>query len=195
VHAGDEERRRLERDLHDGAQQRLVSLGMALRVAQRRLGAGDAELDRLFDRSVAELATAVAELREIAHGLRPSSLDDGLHASLTALTQHLPIPIGLDVHAEPLPDEVATTAYYVASEAIANAVKHARATRIDVRIARCDGRLEVQVSDDGRGGATLAAGSGLAGLSDRVEAIGGALALRTEAGRGTTVEATVPCES
>jgi signal transduction histidine kinase len=195
VHAGDRERRRLERDLHDGAQQRLVSLGMALRLAQRQLGAGDTELDRLFDRSVAELATAVVELREIAHGLRPSSLDDGLHASLAALTQHLPIPIGLDVHAEPLPGEVATTAYYVASEAIANAVKHARATRIDVRIARRDGRLEVQVTDDGRGGATLTAGSGLAGLSDRVEAVGGALALRAGADRGTIVEATVPCES
>ena len=195
VYAGDEERRRLERDLHDGAQQRLVSLGMALRLAQRHLDDGTTDMDRLFDQAVAELATAVAELRQIAHGLRPSSLDDGLHAALAALTQHVPIPVRLEVPAEPLPDDVATTAYYVTSEAIANAVKHADATRIDVCIARCNGRLEMRVSDDGRGGASLRDGSGLVGLCDRVEAVGGALALRSTDGSGTIVEAQVPCGS
>ncbi len=195
VYAGDEERRRLERDLHDGAQQRLVSLGMALRLAQRHLDDGTTDMDRLFDQAVAELATAVAELRQIAHGLRPSSLDDGLHAALAALTQHVPIPVRLEVPTEPLPDDVATTAYYVTSEAIANAVKHADATRIDVCIARCNGRLEMRVSDDGRGGASLRDGSGLVGLCDRVEAVGGALALRSTDGSGTIVEAQVPCGS
>ena len=107
----------------------------------------------------------------------------------------MPIPIELHVHSEVLPDDVTTTVYYVASEAIANAVKHAGATRIDVRIARCNGHLEVRIADDGRGGATVAAGSGLAGLSDRVNAIGGALALQSRDGRGTIVEAVVPCES
>jgi signal transduction histidine kinase len=195
VHAGYEERRRLERDLHDGAQQRLVSLGMSLRLAQRHLGDGTTDVDSLIDQAVAELGTAVAELRQIAHGLRPSSLDDGLLAALAALTQHLPIPVGLEVQPALLPDDVATTVYYVTSEAIANAVKHAEATRIDVRIARSNGQLEVRITDDGRGGATLAAGSGLAGLSDRVSAIGGALALDSRLGCGTMIEAMVPCAS
>jgi signal transduction histidine kinase len=194
LHAGYAERRRLERDLHDGAQQRLVSLGMALRLAQRHLGTVD--VDGLIDETVAELGTAVAELRQIAHGLRPSSLDDGLPAALAALTQHVPIPVGLDVQApDPLPDDVATTAYFVISEAIANAVKHAGASRIDVRVARVNGHLAVRVSDDGCGGAAPAPGSGLSGLSDRVGAVGGALALDSRQGSGTTVEATVPCAS
>jgi signal transduction histidine kinase len=195
VHVGDEERRRLERDLHDGAQQRLVSLGMALRLAQRHLDDGSTDVNGLIDQTVAELGTAVAELRQIAHGLRPSSLDDGLHAALAALTAHLPIPVVLEVHPEPLPDDIATTVYYVTSEAITNAIKHAQATRIDVRIARSNGHLAVRVTDDGRGGATLTVGSGLAGLSNRVNAIGGALALQSAAGCGTTVEARVPCAS
>jgi signal transduction histidine kinase len=193
VQAGYAERRRLERDLHDGAQQRLVSLGMALRLAQRHLD--DADVHGVIDQAVAELGTAVAELRQIAHGLRPSSLDDGLHAALAALTQNAPIPVGLDVCADRLPDDVATTAYYVASEAIANAVKHAGATRIDVHVVRRNGHLEVRVVDDGRGGADVGAGSGLAGLGDRVSAVGGALALETAAGSGTVVEARMPCGS
>jgi signal transduction histidine kinase len=171
-----------------------VSLGMALRLAQRHLDDGTTDMNGLIDQAVAELGTAVVELRQIAHGLRPSSLDDGLHAALAALTQHVPIPVRLDVLPESLPDDVATTAYFVTSEAITNAVKHADASRIDVRIARSNGRLEVRITDDGSGGA-LATGSGLAGLSDRVHALGGALALHSSDGRGTTVEATVPCES
>jgi signal transduction histidine kinase len=141
------------------------------------------------------IVACLLELRKLAHGLRPRSLDDGLHAALAGLTRQVPIPVALDVHAEPLPDDVATTAFYVASEAIANAVKHAGATRIDVRIARCDGHVEVRVADDGRGGARLCPGFGLAGLSDRASAIGGVLALDSERGRGTTVEAVVPCGS
>jgi signal transduction histidine kinase len=168
---------------------------MALRLAQRHLDDGTTDMNGVIDQAVAELGTAVAELREIAHGLRPSSLDDGLHAALAALTQHVPIPVALEVQPEPLPDDVATTVYYVTGEAITNAVKHADATRIDVRIARCNGHLEVRITDDGRGGAILTPGSGLAGLSDRVQAIGGALALQSNDGRGTIIEAIVPCES
>ena len=149
----------------------------------------------LLDEAVAELGTAVAELRQIAHGLRPSSLDDGLQAALVVLTQHTQVPVTLNVDPDPLPGNVTVTVYYVASEAITNAVKHAQATHIDVSIARCNGSIEVRVSDDGTGGARLTAGSGLAGLADRVDALGGALALASPRGQGTTVQAVLPCAS
>jgi len=193
LQAGYAERRRLERDLHDGAQQRLVSLGMGLRLAQRH--AGQVDVNEVFDQAVDELATAVAELRRIAHGLRPSSLDDGLGPALRRLATTVPLPVQLDVCPEPLPDEIATTAYYVASEAVSNAVKHADADTIAVRVARDAGRLQVSVRDDGRGGATARTGSGLAGLTDRVAAAGGALQVRSAPGRGTLVEAVLPCAS
>ena len=157
LEAGYDERRRLERDLHDGAQQRLVSLGMSLRLAQRHLGDGTVDVDGLLDQSVAELGTAVAELRQIAHGLRPSSLDDGLSAALSNLVRSLPLTVDMDIDDSPLPDAVATTAYYVASEAITNAVKHAEATQIVLLVARRDGQLLVRVTDDGCGGARLGA--------------------------------------
>jgi signal transduction histidine kinase len=194
VQAGDEERRRLERDLHDGAQQRLVSLGMAMRLAQRHLGAGTVDVDGLLDQGVAELATAVAELRQIAHGLRPTSLDDGLHAALSAITQSLPIPVRLQIPSD-VPEELVTTAYFVAAEAVTNAAKYANATSIAVRVARSAEQVTVLIEDDGCGGAAPRPGSGLSGLLDRVAAVGGSLNLRSPAGRGTTVEAVLPCES
>jgi len=189
---GYEERRRIERDLHDGAQQRLVSLGMQLRLAQRHLNDGTVDVDRLFDQSVAELGTAVAELRQIAHGLRPSSLDDGLPAALSNLVRSLPLTIDMNIDGSPLPDAVATTAYYVASEAITNAVKHADATRIVLEVVRRDGHLLVRVTDDGRGGAQLGV---LSGLTDRVAALGGSLQVASPRGEGTKVEAALPCAS
>jgi len=195
IQVGDAERRRLERDLHDGAQQRLVSLGMAMRLAQRRLPQGGVDVNGLLDQSVAELATAIAELRAIAHGLRPTSLDDGLHAALSALTGKLPIPVHLDVLPDPLDDDVATTAYFVAAEAITNAAKYANATAIDVRVAASTSCVEVRVRDDGIGGAVARTGSGLAGLADRVAAIGGSLMMSSPAGSGTTIEAVLPCGS
>ncbi|GAA0798124.1 sensor histidine kinase [Spirilliplanes yamanashiensis] len=189
-----EERRRLERDLHDGAQQRLVSLGMALRLGQRHLDTTD--VDALIDSAVAELGAAVAELRQIAHGLRPSSLDDGLANALTMLAGRVPAAVELelppDLRAEALPDVVTTTAYYVASEAVANAVKHARAASIGLRVERGADRLTVRIRDDGCGGALLRPGAGLAGLADRVAAAGGGLVLTSPAGRGTVVEAHLP---
>ncbi|GLW96046.1 histidine kinase [Microtetraspora sp. NBRC 16547] len=197
LHAGYEERRRLERDLHDGAQQRLVSLGMAIRLAQRHLTDGTVDVDDLLDRSVAELAAAVTELRQIAHGLRPSSLDDGLGNALAMLAGKAPVPVTLDVSADDLPDDlpddVATTAYYVASEAMTNAVKHAGQAAIGIRVSRRGDRVTVQISDDGPGGATMRPGAGLAGLADRVNAAGGVLRLTSPEGGGTLVEAVLPC--
>ncbi len=192
VQIGYDERRRLERDLHDGAQQRLVSLGMAIRLAQRHLGDGTVDVNDLLDQSVAELGTAVAELRQIAHGIRPSSLDDGLSAAVARLVRSVPILIDLDVDDGQLPDDVATTAYFVISESVANALKHAEASRIGLRVSRLDGRVLVRVSDDGRGGAALRPESGLA---DRVAALGGSLEVVSPAGRGTVVEAALPCVS
>jgi signal transduction histidine kinase len=192
-----QERRRLERDLHDGAQQRLVALGMALRLGQRHLDDGRTDVSGLFDQAVAELGTAVAELRQIAHGLRPSSLDDGLVNALTMLVGRVPAPITLDMHPElrcdGLPDVVTTTAYFVASEAVVNAVKHAESATIGLSVSRDATGLTVQVRDDGRGGATLRPGTGLAGLADRVAAAGGGLRLTSPVGRGTLVEAVLPC--
>ena len=129
--------------------------------------------------SVAELGTAVAELRQIAHGLRPSSLDDGLPAALSNLVRNLPLTVDMDVDDGPLPDAVATTAYYVASEAITNAVKHAEATRIELQVVRRNGQLMVRVTDDGCGGARLGLRSGLA---DRVAALGGSLQVASPVG-------------
>jgi signal transduction histidine kinase len=194
VQAGDEERRRLERDLHDGAQQRLVSLGMAMRLAQRHLDDGTVDVDGLLDQGVAELATAVAELRQIAHGLRPTSLDDGLHAALSAITQSLPIPVRLQIPSD-LPEDLATTAYFVAAEAVTNAAKYANATSIAVRVSHSSEQVRVLIEDDGCGGATPRPGSGLSGLLDRVAAVGGSLNLKSPAGRGTTIEAVLPCGS
>ena len=195
VQAAHEERRRLERDLHDGAQQRLVSLGMAIRLAQRHLVDGTVDVHGLLDQAVAELGTAVAELRRLAHGVRPVGLDDGLREALVTLTQGAPVPVRIAVDADRVPDDLATTAYYVASEAVANAIKHADPQAIDVSVARADGLLRVRVEDDGRGGATRREGAGLAGLADRVEALGGSLSLRSEPGSGTIVEAVLPCAS
>ena len=192
VETGYAERRRMERDLHDGAQQRLVSLGMQLRLAQRHLDDGTVDVDQLLDGSVAELGTAVAELRQIAHGLRPSSLDDGLPAALANLVRSLPLTVDMDVDGRPLPDAVATTAYFVASEAITNAVKHAEASRILLQVVRRDDQLLIRVTDDGCGGARLGLRSGLA---DRVAALGGSLRVVSQEGHGTEVDATLPCAS
>ena len=207
LQVGYEERRRLERDLHDGAQQRLVSVGLSLRLAQRRLARGgpspnhvgnDVDLDGVLDAAVAELGTAVAELRQIAQGLRPGCLDDGLVPALASLASGSPLPVDLDVDGAPagaIADTTAVTAYYVVSEAVANAVKHATASRLTVALTDHDGRLHLRVTDDGRGGAGVTAGGGLGGLADRVAAAGGALRVHSAAGRGTEVAVELPCGS
>ncbi|MDQ6688602.1 MAG: sensor histidine kinase [Actinomycetota bacterium] len=194
--SGYDERRRLERDLHDGAQQRLVSLGMALRLAQRHLGDATVDVDGLLDESVAQLATAVAELREIAHGLRPSCLDEGLHPALSAIAARATLPIDLQLEAgDSVPDDIATTTYFVVSEAVTNAVKHAEASRIGLRVVREGEHLLVSIRDNGCGGAAIRPGAGLAGLSDRVAAAGGSLSLHSAPRQGTVVEVVLPCAS
>ena len=176
VHAGIAERSRLERDLHDGAQQRLVSLGMAMRIAQIQMNTDEVDVDAVLERAVAELATAIAELRQIAHGLRPTSLDDGLAVALAGVTRAFPMPVHLDIDIDELPDHLATTAFYVACEAVTNAAKHAGAGQVTVRVVRTVDTVSIRVSDDGCGGAAARPGSGLAGLVDRVAALGGSLA-------------------
>ncbi|MEO6511082.1 MAG: histidine kinase [Nocardioides sp.] len=194
LRVGYEERTRLERDLHDGAQQRLVALGMALRLAQRRTARG-IEVSGVIDNAVAELSTAVSELRQLAHGIRPSCLDDGLVPALSQLVGSTPTPIDLRVTSVPLDPDLETTAYYVAAEAITNAIKHAEARRITLEVDVVDRRLHVRVTDDGTGRATVRRGSGLAGLADRVGAHGGRLTVDSNLGRGTVIEAVLPCAS
>jgi signal transduction histidine kinase len=195
VQATDAERRRLERDLHDGAQQRLVSLAMAIRIGQRHLDDPTFDINGLLEQTVAGLATAVSELRALAHGVRPASLDDGLPTALVSLTRHTPIDVDLSIEVADLPDDVSTTAYYVANEAIANAVKHSGASRIALFVRQANGQVRIQVRDDGVGGATPRPGSGLAGIADRVSAVGGRLSVHSSDHGGTVVEANLPCAS
>jgi len=194
VEATDAERRRLERDLHDGAQQRLVAIGMSLRLAQQRADPADPMREALAT-AVRDLREALADLRRLAAGVRPPGLDEGLPAAIRGLVRTSPVPVEVEVTADPVPDAVATTAYYVAAEALANALKHAEARSVVIDITHRNGDLRVVVSDDGRGGAAARAGSGLAGLRDRVAATGGELAVDSGPGAGTRVEARLPCES
>ncbi|TQS46521.1 sensor histidine kinase [Cryptosporangium phraense] len=190
VAAGYEERRRLERDLHDGAQQRLVSIGLTLRNAQFELGGNPA-----IDAAVEQLGVAIAELRELANGIRPAYLDDGLDVALRELAERTPLRVDVHVGAERYPSDVESTAYFVACEALANTVKHAGATGVAVRAERRDGHLVLTVRDDGAGGARPAEGTGLRGLADRIAAQGGRMRVESEPSAGTTVVAELPCAS
>jgi signal transduction histidine kinase len=194
VAAGDLERRRLERDLHDGAQQRLVSIGLALRHAQHELGSGSNGSVELLDEPVAEIGNAIQELRELARGVRPAQLDHGLEPALRELAARTPVAVEVEASSARFAPELEAAAYFIASEGVTNAVKHARASRVKVRAEPANGRLVVSVSDDGIGGAS-SAGSGLRGLSDRAEAHGGALRIESAEGQGTTLVAELPCGS
>jgi len=195
VEAGYEERRRLERDLHDGAQQRLVSLGVQIRRMQRSLPDGAQILAPAFDQIVGDIGSAVRDLRQIAAGVRPARLDDGLAAALQDLARSTPIPVDVDAQVERVIASVEAAAYFVACEAVTNAVRHASASRIAMRATRENGTLFVTVVDDGVGGATPRRGSGLAGLRDRVAAHGGTLEIKSPSGGGTRIEVALPCES
>ncbi|MFD1532296.1 GAF domain-containing protein [Pseudonocardia aurantiaca] len=193
VAAGDAARRRMERDLHDSAQQRLVSLALRLRAMQATpLEAG--ELSSQLDEVVAELTGAIDELREIASGLHPAVLaEGGLRPVLKTLARRSAVPVGLDVGVDGrLPEPVELAAYYVVAEALTNTAKHADASGVDVTVTAGEGVLRVAVRDDGRGGADLTAGSGLVGLTDRVEALGGRLWMHSPPGAGTTVQVIIP---
>jgi signal transduction histidine kinase len=189
------ERRRLERDLHDGAQQRLVSLALTLRMAREKLGPDAGEAGRLLDRSRQELDEALEEIRELARGIHPAVLSErGLGAAVEALAHRAPLPVEVgEVPAQRLAEQVELTAYFVVSEALTNVAKHASATHASVTVANGNGRLAVEVSDDGVGGADIALGTGLRGLSDRLATIEGRLDVESEPGRGTTLRASIPC--
>jgi PAS domain S-box-containing protein len=193
VKAGDEQRRRLERNLHDGAQQRLVSLALRLRFAQAKLRSDPDAAQQLLDEASHELETGLEELREIARGLHPAVLGDhGLRGALEALVVRLPVPVEIEAPAERLPEHVEATAYYIVAEALTNVVRHAAAGRAQVSVRPDVGVVRCEVSDDGRGGADPSSGTGILGLRDRAEAAGGTLSVVSPPGRGTVVAATLP---
>src|SRR6266508_246965 len=193
VEASMDARRRLERDLHDGAQQQLVALSLDLQLIKNRVSS-DARAVAIVDASIEKLSTALAELRELARGIHPAILSErGLEAAFAALIERAPLPVECDVEVEErLPPAIEAAAYFVVAEALTNVAKYSRATTAWVRAGVVEGCLEVEVEDDGVGGADPAAGSGLRGLEDRVSALDGSLAVRSPAGSGTKVVATFP---
>jgi signal transduction histidine kinase len=194
VEAGYAERRRVERDLHDGAQQRLVALALQLQLVRSKLQSDPAEASELLDEATQELSGATEELRELARGIHPPVLTDrGLVAALEALAKRAPLPVTVEAkETERAPEALEAAAYFVVSEALTNVVRHADARQAVVRVGRRDGLLCVEIEDDGAGGADVSNGSGLRGLADRVGALDGALEVESPAGRGTTVRARLP---
>jgi PAS domain S-box-containing protein len=194
VTAGDVERRRLERNLHDGAQQRLVTLTLALRLAAARLDSDPAAVRKALADAGDELALALAELRELARGLHPAVLTDrGLRPAIEMLAGRAPVPVEIAaVPEERLPEPVEAAVYYLIAEALTNVAKYAQASAVRVRVVANEGVVVVEVSDDGVGGADASAGSGLRGLTDRVEALGGSLTIVSTAGTGTSLCAEIP---
>ena len=197
VEAGDTERRRLERNLHDGAQARLVGVALLLGHARRRVDADPEETAALLDRAMIELRAGLAELRELARGIHPAVLTErGLEPALHALASRAPVPVMVETDGEQrLPAPVEAAAYFVISEALANVAKYAQATEATVAVRRRNGCLTVDISDDGIGGADAAEGSGLRGLGDRVAALDGTLSLDSPPGHGTRLHVEIPCES
>jgi signal transduction histidine kinase len=192
VEAGLAERRRLERDLHDGAQQRLLALTMQLGAV--RTAVADEATRTLVDTARADLRTAVAELRDLARGLHPAVLSQaGLGPALESVAERLPVPVALDVPSQRFDPTVESAAYFLACEAMTNAAKHADPTSVRVCVRPAGGRLLVEVLDDGVGGADAASGSGLTGLRDRIAALGGSFAVDSPPGHGTRVTASIPC--
>ncbi|MET0614630.1 MAG: sensor histidine kinase [Thermoleophilaceae bacterium] len=192
---GLEERRRLERDLHDGAQQRLVSMALNIRIARAKLNDDPLAADRLLETAGHELDSALAELRELARGIHPAVLTDrGLATALETLASRAPVPVELaELPADRLPEAVELAAYFVVAEGLTNVAKYANATHATVGVARENGRLVVEVADDGVGGADPENGTGLRGLADRIAVLEGRLEIDSERGRGTTLRAQIPC--
>jgi len=192
--AADDARRRIERDLHDGAQQQFVAVSMRLENARRLFAAAPDDAARLLQAAHADLREAIAELQRLAHGIHPAELSErGLIPALRTLARRAATPV--DVKAADigrLPPAVETTAYYIAAEATANAVKHAHAHQVEVTLVRTPQALQVTITDDGAGGATLSAGTGLQGLQDRADALGGHITLVSPAGGPTVLTADLP---
>ncbi|MCW2966132.1 MAG: domain S-box [Actinomycetia bacterium] len=196
VAASDDARRRIERDLHDGTQQRLVSLTLGLRAAEADVPPDSGALRSELSAIAVGLTEALEDLQELSRGIHPAILSQGgLGPALRTLARRLPIPVDLDLEIEAhtrLPEPIEVAAYFVASEALANATKHAQASRIEVSLAPSDGSLLLSIRDDGVGGADAARGSGLVGLTDRVEALGGMIDIDSAPGGGTSVVVTLP---
>jgi signal transduction histidine kinase len=194
VQASDAERRRLERNLHDRAQQRLVALSLTLKGVRSRLAANPDDTLSLLDTASDELAAALTDLRELAHGIHPAVLSErGLAEALTVVVERAPLPVEIaSMPAERLPESVEVATYYLVSEAFTNTAKYARASSATLAISRTEDRAIIEVSDDGIGGADFTQGSGLRGLGDRIGALGGRLVIDSPQGRGTTIRATIP---
>jgi signal transduction histidine kinase len=194
VATADEARRRIERDLHDGAQQRMVSTVMALGMAQQELGDADGPVAELVQEALANAQRGMDEVRELARGIHPRILSNGgVGPALETLARRSPIPVAVDTQAVPrLPENVEVAAYYVASEALTNAAKHAHASEVHITVDVDDRWIVLTVRDDGVGGADPSKGSGLIGLHDRVAALGGSLAVHSEPGAGTALTARIP---
>ena len=194
VEAGLQERRRLERNLHDGAQQRLVALSLTLRIAQNQIAKSPEKAAEMIGAAGEELTRALEELRELARGIHPAVLSDrGLQAAVEALAVRSPLPVKVvEVPGERLPEPVEAAAYFVIAEALTNVAKYANANAATVAVRRVNGHAEVEVRDDGVGGADPGRGSGLRGLADRVGALDGSLALDSPPGSGTTLRAEIP---
>jgi signal transduction histidine kinase len=194
VRTADATRRRIERDLHDSVQQHLISLALTLRTAQVAAPPAARELAERLDSVIEGLGGVIDELREISRGIHPSALvQGGLHPALKTLARRSAVPVRLDVRiAGRLPEQIEVAAYYAVAEALANTAKHAQASVVDVTVDVADGMLRVRVCDDGSGGANPATGSGLVGLRDRVEALGGQVWLTSPVGAGTTLRAVIP---
>jgi signal transduction histidine kinase len=196
VEAASVERRRLERNLHDGAQQRLVSLSLFIRLALGKVRDDPEGAETLLTNASDELARALEELRELARGIHPAVLTDrGLEPALHSLVTRVPVPVTVaEAPKERLPEPVEAAAYYVVAEALTNVVKYANAKAATVRVSRDNGRAVVEVADDGVGGADASQGSGLRGLADRVEALDGTLQVTSPRGGGTTIRAEIPVD-
>jgi signal transduction histidine kinase len=191
IAAGYDERRRLERDLHDGAQQRLVSIGLTLRHAQHQLG--PSSIAETIDQAVAQISAAITDLRELANGIRPALLDEGLDSALRELAGRTPLLMQIHASSERFAADVEATAYFIACEGVTNAVKHSAAGTVELHAERIGGDLVLTIHDDGIGGAQAHRGSGLRGLADRAAAHGGRIQIISPHGHGTTLIAELPC--
>jgi signal transduction histidine kinase len=196
VAASDEARRRVERDLHDGVQQRLVSLALEVRAAQSALPPTVTDVQAELSHVVEGLNGALDELREISRGIHPAILSEGgLGPALKTLARRTPLPVEFDIRIEgELTDGAEVAAYYAVSEIVTNAVKHAKASIVNVDVSCADGVLQIVARDDGIGGADPARGSGLVGLCDRIEAVGGTILVQSPRGEGTAVEIALPLD-
>jgi PAS domain S-box-containing protein len=194
IAAQDETRRQIGRDLHDGAQQRLMTVALTLRAVKARLAEDAVAASALADEAIAELAGATAELRELARGIHPPVLTEhGLPTAVGALAARAPVPVDVDCTlTHRLPPAVEIAAYYVVSESLTNMARHARATRGTVQLSCADEALLVQVADDGIGGADPEGGSGLSGLRDRIDVLDGSIDVSSTPGRGTTITVRIP---